>query len=113
MSGMIAAAKELEKAKERKFPIDAVRIMGNRTSNVELRVKLPAGWKAAVPSGVSAVSPFGTYQSTYAQVGDELVITRKSVGAQGVFAPDKVKDVAAWFRAMAKDDAKLIVISKK
>jgi hypothetical protein len=75
MSGMISAAKELENAKERRFPIDAARILGNRSTLVELRVKLPAGWKAKLPSGVKAVSPFGSYESSYAQVVDELVIT--------------------------------------
>lgn len=113
MTGMATAARELENAKERRFPVDAAKILGNRTMSAELRVKLPAGWKAQVPQGVKAASPFGRYESTYAQVGDELVITRKTVGATGVFVPERIKDVAAWFRAMAKDDAKLIMIAKK
>jgi uncharacterized protein DUF3857/transglutaminase superfamily protein len=114
MSGMTAAAKELEStADKRKFPIDAARILGNRSSYVDFRMKLPAGWKAQLPSAVTAASPFGTYESSYAQVGDTLVITRKTVGARGVYPRDRVKDVAAWFREMAKDDTKLIVISKK
>ena len=112
-SGMTSAARELENAKERKFPVDAARILGNRSTLVELRVKLPAGWKAQVPQGVKATSPFGSYESSYAQVGDELVIARKTEGAIGVYAPDRIKDVAAWFREVAKDDAKLIVITKK
>ena len=112
-AGMTTAARELENAKERKFPIDAARILGNRSTYVELRVKLPAGWKAQVPAGVTATSPFGNYHSSYAQVGDELVIERKTEGAIGVYAPNRVKDVAAWFRDVAKDDAKLIVIAKQ
>ena len=113
MSGMTTAARELENAKERRFPIDAARILGNRSTLVEVRVKLPAGWKAQVPAGVTATSPFGSYSSSYAQVGDELVIARKTAGATGVYAPNRVKDVAAWFREVAKDDTKLIVITKK
>ena len=114
MAGAAQEAKDLEtSADKRKFPIDAMRILGNRSSFVELRVKLPSGWKASVPTGVKAASEFGSYESTYSQVGDELVLTRKTVGAKGVYPPGKVKDVAAWFRAMAKDDAKLIVITKK
>jgi hypothetical protein len=113
MSGAIAMAKALETAKERRFPIDAARILGNQLSVVELRVKLPPGWKAQLPSSVKAASPFGSYESTYAQVGDELVINRRTMGATGVYAPDKAKDVAAWFREVGKDDAKLIVIAKK
>lgn len=113
MSGMTTAARELENAKERRFPVDAARILGNRSTFVEVRVKLPAGWKAQVPPGVAASSPFGSYESSYAQVGDELVIARKTAGATGVYAPNRIKDVAAWFRELAKDDAKLIVISKQ
>ena len=112
-SGMMTAARELENAKERKFPIDAARILGNRSTFVELRVKLPAGWKAQVPPAVKATSPFGSYESSYAQVGDQLVIARKTEGATGVYAPNRIKEVAAWFREVAKDDAKLIVIMKK
>jgi hypothetical protein len=113
MAGMVKAAQELENAKERKFPVSAEEILGNRTTLIELRVTLPAGWKAQLPAGVTAASPFGTYESTYAQQGRELIFTRKIIGARGVFPPGKVKDVAAWFRAVAKDDAKIIVIAKK
>jgi hypothetical protein len=112
-SGMLTAARDLENAKERKFPIDAARILGNRSTFVELRVKLPAGWKAQVPPGVKATSAFGSYESSYTQAGDELVIARRTQGAIGVYAPNRIKDVAAWFRDVAKDDAKLIVITKK
>jgi hypothetical protein len=35
------------------------------------------------------------------------------VGAKGVFAPGRVKDLAAWFRDVAKDDAKYIMIATK
>jgi hypothetical protein len=76
-------------------------------------MKLPGGWKAQLPPSVTAVSPFGTYESTYAQDGDVLLIRRKTVGALGVYAPERIKDVAAWFREVAKDDAKLIMIAKK
>ncbi|HEY2379205.1 MAG TPA: DUF3857 domain-containing protein [Gemmatimonadaceae bacterium] len=112
-AGLNSVAKELETAKERRFPVDAVRIFGNRSTLVELTVKLPAGWKAQLPPGVKAVSPFGSYESTYTQVGDELVLTRRTAGATGVYAPDRIKDVAVWFRDVAKDDAKMIVIATK
>ena len=112
MSGMVSAAQELEKAKERHFPIDAARVFGNRTTIVELRVKLPAGWKAQLPANVTASSPFGSYESTYAQTGDELVMTRKSIGTRGVYPPAKVKELAAWFREIGKDDAKFVMIGR-
>ena len=110
---MVKVAQELENAKERRFPVDAEEIFGNRTSLLEMRVTLPAGWKAQLPAGVTAASPFGTYESSYAQVGRDLILTRKTIGTRGVFPPGKAKDVAAWFRAVAKDDAKIIVIAKK
>ena len=113
MSGVMSAVRELENAKERRFPIDAARILGNRTTIAEFHIKLPPGWKAQLPTGVKAVSPFGSYESSYEQVGDELQITRKTTGATGVYAPERIKDVAAWFREVAKDDAKLIVIATK
>lgn len=112
-AGLRSVANQIDNARERRYPIDAVRIFGNRTTSVELRVKLPAGWKAQLPSGVRATSAFGSYESMYAQVGDELVLRRKTAGATGVYAPDRIKDVSAWFRQVATDDAKLIVISTK
>jgi hypothetical protein len=75
-------------------------------------MKLPAGWKAQLPPSVKTESPFGSYESTYAQNGNELVLTKRTSGATGVYPPEKVKEVAAWFRELGKDDAKLIVISK-
>jgi uncharacterized protein DUF3857/transglutaminase superfamily protein len=113
MSGVMAVVRELENAKERRFPIDAARVLGDRTTIAEFRIKLPTGWKAQLPTGVEAMSPFGSYESKYVQVGDELQITRKMIGATGVYAPERIKDVAGWFREVAKDDAKLIVIATK
>jgi hypothetical protein len=113
MAALVKVAQELENAKERKFPVDAEEILGNRTTLIEFRVTLPAGWKAQLPAGVTAASPFGTYESSYAQEGRDLIFRRKIVGARGVFPPGKAKDVAVWFRAVAKDDAKIIVIAKK
>ncbi len=69
-------------------------------------------WKAQLPPGVKASSPFGNYEATYTQLGDELVITRKTVGATGIYAPDKIKDLVALFREVGKDDASFIVIKK-
>ena len=112
MSVMTAAAKELEVATPRKFPIDPERFFGYRTSHVELHLTLPSGWKAKLPAGVKAESEFGSFESTYTQVGDELVITRTTRGARGYRAPEKVSAMSAWMRDMAKDDAKMIVLEK-
>jgi transglutaminase-like putative cysteine protease len=112
MVGMLKAAKELDNTPKRLFPVDAEKVLGNQSSVVELRVRLPAGWKAQLPPNVIATSEFGSYISEYAQMGDELRITRRTEGRRGVFPPEKAKVLADWFRAMARDDAKIIVIAK-
>lgn len=105
------AAEELEK-KPRVYPIDAERIFGYRQSFVELRMALPHGWKAQLPANVNATSEFGSYSTEYAQEGDTLRITRRTSGTRGIYPQTKIHALADWFRAVAKDDAKLIVISR-
>ncbi len=76
----------------------------------EIRIALPEGWNARLPPGVNASSVFGTYSSTYAQEGRELRILRRVVGARGVFPPEKVDELLAFLRAVARDDTRYIVI---
>ncbi|HKO16831.1 MAG TPA: DUF3857 and transglutaminase domain-containing protein [Gemmatimonadaceae bacterium] len=109
---MATAARELEAEPKRLFPIDAARVFGNRTNLVELRMTLPAGWRAQLPPNVTANSDFGSYGTEFAQEGNVLRITRRTQGARGVYPPDRVKDLANWFRAIAKDDARLIVLTR-
>lgn len=109
MGALAASATELTK-KPRRYPIDAVRVMGNGEEVTELHVTLPAGWKAHLPKSVAARSAFGSYESTYAQEGRELKIVRRSTGARGVFSPEKITELADWFRAISKDDAKFILL---
>jgi len=111
MVSFAAAAKQLE-ALPRRFPIDPEKIFGYGESVLELRVTLPAGWKAQLPQAVTATSAFGTYRADYAQEGRELRITRTIIGASGVQPPDQLSALTAWMRAIAKDDAKVIVIDK-
>jgi transglutaminase-like putative cysteine protease len=109
MGGLANSASELLK-KPRRFPIDVRGVMGNGEDITELRVTLPAGWKARLPQGVVATSVFGTYESTYAQEGRDLVVRRRTMGARGVLPPEKVTELADWFRTLAKDDAKFILL---
>jgi transglutaminase-like putative cysteine protease len=112
MSAFTTVARQIETAGPRRFPIDAVKVFGYGQARMQLRVTLPEGWHAELPVGVKASSVFGTYDSKYAQAGRDLVITRVLTGASGIYAPDRVKMLLDWIHAIAKDDAKLIVIEK-
>ncbi len=96
----------------RRFPIDAGKIIGRRTSMTEFRVTVPEGWHARVPAGITASSVFGTYATSYTQTGRELVMTRRLGGATGVFVPSRVTELVTWLRAIGHDDVKLIVLDK-
>jgi transglutaminase-like putative cysteine protease len=113
MSEFAETASDLETAGPRRFPIDAQSLFGYGETHLELRVTLPDGWRAQLPSGVDAMSPFGGYRSEYKQNGRELVLTRTMTGAGGVYPPSDVGGLIKWMREIAKDDAKLIVIETK
>ena len=53
---------------------------------------------------------FGAYSAEYVQDGRELRITRHMKGKKGIAPPDSVGALAAWLRAVAKDDAKFLVL---
>jgi len=105
-------ADELEAAPKRVFPIDAKRFMGLRQTVMRYRIRLPAGWTAKLPPNVNATSPFATYIAEYAMDGNVLQITHRMRGAEGVYPPDQIKSVIAWFRAMGQDDVKFIMLEK-
>jgi transglutaminase-like putative cysteine protease len=94
----------------RRFHIAAQQVFRSEENVLDLRFTLPEGWHALLPAGVSASSEFGSYSSTYAQQGRELRVVRRVVGARGVYPPDKVEDLLAFLRAVARDDARYIVI---
>ena len=112
MATLATSATELQK-KPRKYPIDAVQVLGNGEELTEISITLPEGWQARLPQGVTATGPFGTYESSYAQQGRELRLTRRTTGAVGVLPPEKIADLATWMRQIAKDDAKYIVLEAK
>jgi hypothetical protein len=112
MRPMLDAARELEAEPPRKFPIDPQKFWGYGVNKAEFRVTLPKGWKAQLPKGVTATSAFGSYQSEYTQVGDQLIARRITKGATGIQPPDSVKDFIAWLRAIGADDAVMIVLDK-
>ena len=101
---------ELQDRGERRFPIDVAEIIGPIASTSEVRITLPEGWKARVPQNAKVNGPFGSYESTYAQVGRDLVITRNIRGATGVLPKERIGDLVGWLQGIAADDVRFIVI---
>jgi transglutaminase-like putative cysteine protease len=112
MAGLADAAKELESRGPRRFPIDAERFWGPRTTTTRYEIKLPAGWHATLPKNVTASSDFGSYASTYAEENGVLRLTRTLTGATGVQPPERLADLTKWMRAVAADDVKFIVLTR-
>ena len=100
----------MEKEPKRRFPIDAAKVLGVGSRSTELRITLPAGWKAKLPPSVTATSAFGSYRSEYAQDGRLMRITRIFTGSKAVLPPERMPDLIAWFRQIGKDDANHILL---
>jgi transglutaminase-like putative cysteine protease len=101
---------EVEGHMPRKFPIDAAQVLGTEENITEFRITLPEGSKARLPANVAVTGPFGTYASTYEQAGRELHILRRTVGARGVLPPERAQDLLQFLRAIARDDARYIIL---
>lgn len=110
--GLASVADELEATGPRRFPIDAERIFGPSVNESELRIVLPEGWRARLPRPVRAESVFGRYTAEFEQVGRELRVRRRMVGARGVLPPERLGELTAWLRAAAQDDVKFIVVER-
>jgi transglutaminase-like putative cysteine protease len=100
----------LEARGKRIYPIDAEKVWGARTDLEELRLTLPAGWKAKLPPSDTATSVFGTYVAEYAQNGQELRISRRLTGTDGVQPAEKNDELLAWLKKMSADDAKYVIL---
>ena len=103
---------DLESRDVRRFPIDVADVIGPSENVSELRLRLPEGWKARLPDGVTAESEFGTYRAEYRQEGRDLVIVRRMAGRKGVEPPAKIAALVAWLRAVAKDDIKYVILER-
>jgi uncharacterized protein DUF3857/transglutaminase superfamily protein len=112
MASLANVAKELESRGPRRFPIDAGRFWGPRIYDTRYEIRLPTGWHAELPKSVKATSPFGSYESTYAEENGVLRLRRQIIGATGVQPPEKLPELAAWMRAVAADDVKFIVLTR-
>jgi transglutaminase-like putative cysteine protease len=101
---------ELQDRGERRFPIDAASVIGPISSRTDVRITLPNGWKARLPQNAVVDGPFGLYESTYAQDGRDLVITRRLHGATGVLPKERINDLVGWLQGVAADDVRFIVL---
>lgn len=105
-------ARELDALPPRRFPIDPIQIFGFRESVFEMQLTLPAGWRASLPAGVEAVSPFGVYRTEYRLDGNVLHVRREVRGVRGLQPPSARDALTAWMRQIAKDDASVIVLQR-
>jgi hypothetical protein len=110
MRGMADAAAALEAAGPRRFAVDAATVIGPVTTMAELRLVLPAGWRARVPASLNVAGKWGSYRAQYRQAGDTLFIARRLEGARGVYPPESVSDLAEWLRSVSRDDVPFLVI---
>jgi hypothetical protein len=110
MRGMADAATALEAKGRRRFPIDASKIIGPVAGGTEVSLTLPEGWRVQLPRNVSVRGKWGSYTARYTQEDRTLRLSRRLEGARGIYPPESVADLAAWFRAIGEDDVSYLVI---
>jgi cellulose synthase operon protein C len=112
MRGMSDAAAVLESRGPRRFPVDAGKVVGPVTTSTEISLQLPLAWQAQLPGNVEVSGKWGSYSAQYQQDGSTLHISRRLEGSRGVYPPEDLQDLAAWLRAVAKDDVAYLVIER-
>jgi hypothetical protein len=112
MRRMADAATALEARGPRRFPIDAAKIIGPVATLMDITLTLPAGWRAHLPGEINAVSKWGTYLASYRQDENVLRISRRLVGARGIYPPGDLPDLTKWLRQVAQDDVSYLVIER-
>jgi hypothetical protein len=104
------AADALEAQPVRRFPIDAAQVFGPEVDIITFRLRLPPGWRPQLPPSVHASSAFGDYEARYAFTDGVLEVSRTMSGTRGIFPPDRIGDLIAWFHEVGADDAPFILI---
>jgi hypothetical protein len=112
MSGLLTMARELEQATPRRFPIAAQSVFGYGETTIEMEMTLPEGWTADLPTSVDVSGPFGDYQKLYSQEGRVLRVKRLVRGKTGTLPPEQIGELIAFLRAVAVDDATMIVVKR-
>jgi len=105
-------ATEVAAHRPRRFPIDVGSVVGPVEVDLEFRVTLPAGWRARLPQNVEAASAFGIYRARYSQEGREVRVSRILTGYSGIQPPERVDDLVAWLRGIARDDVPYLVLEQ-
>jgi hypothetical protein len=109
-SNYLSVADRIEKETARKLPYDMSKLMPSSVARTEVTMKLPAGWKAALPESVKIDGPLAHYEMTYAQVGDELRMTRIISGTRSVVPASQRMDIVKLLRQIGSDNARVIVV---
>jgi hypothetical protein len=104
---------DLEKAPARMTPIDLSRLVPASPRTSTAVITLPDGWRALLPKNSSYDGLLGHFEMTFAQVGNQLRISRTIDGARGVVAADKMPDVIAALKQLTTDNARTIPIQKQ
>lgn len=109
LAGLDSMAAFLERT-PRKMPIDAEKVVGATAWAKSISIRLPAGWTARLPQPLKAESPFGTFETRYAQKDGVLTASQVMIGARGVHGPEKARELAQWLRRLMTDRTSQIVI---
>ena len=80
------------------------------TSEDLINMTLPEGYRARLPRNVSAESVFGRYTAEFSQTGRELRVVRRYAGRRGTEPKERLPELIAFLRDMAKDDVVFIVV---
>ncbi|MBL0938303.1 MAG: DUF3857 domain-containing transglutaminase family protein [Gemmatimonadaceae bacterium] len=103
-----AGVQSLEALGTRRLPIDASRVIPPGVTVMEWKATLPPGWTAELPPNARATSFFGSYESTWSLVGNELRLVRMMTGSRGVYPPERIAEVLVWLRAVGSDDVEFV-----
>jgi hypothetical protein len=109
-SSSSSIATMLQRAEKRTLPIDIAKLSPKLIAHYEADITLPDGWHAVLPKNFSSPGLVGPYDVTYAQVGNELRITRVSSMGKGVVGPDRVQDVISALKQISSSIGKTIVV---
>jgi transglutaminase-like putative cysteine protease len=110
MRGMADAAAALEARGQRRFPLDAAKIIGPTATITEITLSLPSGWRVQLPPDVEVTGQWGSYRAQYRQEQTTLRVFRRLEGARGIHPPTDLPDLCRWLRAVAQDDVPYLVI---
>lgn len=104
---------DLEKAPARTTPIDLSKLVPASPRSSTAVIILPDGWHAMLPANSSYSGLLGNFEITFAQVGNELRISRTIAGARGVIGADRMPEVITALKQLTTDNARTIPIQKQ